>query len=87
VFFISVLGLIGSFQVFETIYMLSNKSGDAIARFGPGDSGMTVVPLLYHYGFETFEMGKASALAYVLFAIILILTAIQTRIYRKGDRA
>jgi ABC-type sugar transport system permease subunit len=32
-------------------------------------------------------MGKASALAYVLFAIILILTAIQTRIYRKGDRA
>lgn len=87
VFFISVLGVIGAFQVFETIYLLANKSGDAVARFGPSDSGQTVVPLLYHYGFETYEMGKSAATAYVLFAIVLVLTAIQLRVYRKGDTA
>ncbi len=85
VFFISVLGLIGSFQVFETIYMMSNKSGDAGAKFGPNDGGMTVVPLLYHLGFETFEMGKSAALAYILFLIILLLTFLQTKVYQRGE--
>lgn len=85
IFFITVLGVIGSFQAFETIYMLTNKSGDAVARFGPGDSGLTVVPLLYHYGFETFEMGKSAAMAYVLFGIILVLTTLQLKAYRRGE--
>lgn len=85
VFFVSVLGLIGAFQVFETVFMLANKSGDAGARFGPNDSGLTVVPLLYHYGFETFEMGKAAALAYVLFVIILAITWVQFRVYRSKE--
>ena len=85
VFFVSVLGLIGAFQVFETVFMLANKSGDAGARFGPNDSALTVVPLLYHYGFETFEMGKAAALAYVLFIIILFITWIQFRVYRAKE--
>ena len=85
VFFVSVLGLIGAFQVFETVFMLANKSGDAGARFGPNDSGLTVVPLLYHFGFETFEMGKAAALAYVLFLIILFITWVQFRVYRTKE--
>ena len=85
VFFVSVLGLIGSFQVFETVFMLANKSGDAGARFGPNDSALTVVPLLYHYGFETFEMGKAAAVAYVLFVIILAITWVQFKVYRAKE--
>jgi multiple sugar transport system permease protein len=84
-FFVLVLGLIGSFQVFETIYMLAGKSGDAGARFGPNDSALTMVPLIYHTGFETFEMGKSAAMAYVLFAMILALTIVQMRFYRKGQ--
>ena len=85
IFFVTVLGLIGSFQVFETIYMLAGKSGDAGARFGPNDSALTLVPLIYHTGFETFEMGKSAAIAYVLFGLILAITAIQFRFYRgKG---
>lgn len=84
VFFISVLGLIGAFQVFEPIYMLANKSGDAGARFGPNDSALTLVPLIYHTGFETYEMGRSAAIAYVMFGMILILTAVQFRVYRKG---
>ncbi|MBI5706201.1 MAG: extracellular solute-binding protein [Armatimonadetes bacterium] len=83
VFFISVLGLIGAFQVFEPIYMMANKSGDAGARFGPNDSALTLVPLIYHNGFETYEMGKSAAIAYVMFAMILVLTAVQFRVYRR----
>lgn len=83
VFFISVLGLIGAFQVFEPIYMMANKSGDAAARFGPNDSALTLVPLIYHNGFETYEMGKSAAIAYVMFVLILALTALQFRVYRR----
>jgi ABC-type sugar transport system permease subunit/ABC-type glycerol-3-phosphate transport system substrate-binding protein len=85
IFFVTVLGLIGSFQVFETIYTLAGKSGDAGARFGPDDSALTLVPLIYHTGFETFEMGKSAAIAYVLFGLILAITAVQFRFYRRKD--
>jgi len=84
-FFITVLGLIGSFQVFEVIYTLANKSGDAGARFGPNDSALTMVPLIYHLGFETYEMGKSAAVAYVLFAIILFLTFLQMIVYKRVE--
>lgn len=85
IFFATILGLIGSFQVFETIYTLAGKSGDAGARFGPDDSALTLVPLIYHTGFETFEMGKSAAIAYVLFGLILAITAVQFRIYRRKE--
>jgi len=84
-FFVTVLGLIGSFQVFETIYTLAGKSGDAGARFGPNDSALTMVPLIYHTGFETFEMGKSAAIAYILFGLILIFTIFQVTYYRKKE--
>ena len=77
------MGFIGAFQVFETIYTLAGKSGDAAARFGPNDSALTMVPLIYHTGFETFEMGRSAAIAYVLFAMILCLTVVQMAVYRR----
>ncbi|MGV3614747.1 MAG: extracellular solute-binding protein [Fimbriimonas sp.] len=86
-FFVTVLGLIGAFQVFETIYVLAGKSGDAGARFGPNDSALTMVPLIYHTGFETFEMGKSAAFAYILFVMILIVTALQFGQYRRKQEA
>lgn len=85
IFFVAVLGMMGAFQVFETIYTLAGKSGDAGARFGPNDSALTLVPLIYHTGFETFEMGKSSAIAYVLFALILALTIVQIQYYRRKE--
>jgi ABC-type sugar transport system permease subunit len=85
ILFVTVLGLMGAFQVFETIYTLANKSGDAGARFGPNDSALTLVPLIYHTGFETFEMGKSAAIAYVLFVMILALTAVQIQFYRRRE--
>jgi ABC-type sugar transport system permease subunit/ABC-type glycerol-3-phosphate transport system substrate-binding protein len=85
IFFTTVLGVIGSFQVFETIYTLAGKSGDAGARFGPNDSALTMVPLIYHTGFETFEMGKSASIAYLLFALILLMTFIQLRLYKRVE--
>ena len=42
-----------------------------------------MVPLIYHTGFENFEMGKSTAIAYILFAIIFVFTVIQIRLFRE----
>jgi multiple sugar transport system permease protein len=70
-FMIAILSVIGGFQVFEYSYVMT--------RGGPLYSTLTVVLLIYQRAFETFEMGYASALAYILFFIILVLTLIQFR--------
>ena len=49
--------------MFEPIYVMGGGAGEAGDKFGPNDSGMTMVPLVYHTGFETFEMGKSTAIA------------------------
>jgi multiple sugar transport system permease protein len=83
--FICILGVIGGFQVFEPIYILGGGAGEAGAKFGPNNSGMTMVPLVYHTGFETFEMGKSTAIAYILFAIILVFSLVQLRLFRGKE--
>ena len=74
-FFALIIALIGAFQVFESMYVLTNG--------GPGDATRTVVMLLYREAFGSFNMGYAASMAVVLFAIILALTVSQVRI---GDR-
>ena len=68
-FFVVVNGLIGSWQVFDQVYILT--------RGGPLLSTVTVVYLIYSNGFEWYKTGYASAMAYGLFLIIIALTAIQ----------
>jgi multiple sugar transport system permease protein len=85
ILFISIMGVIGGFQVFEQIFMLGGGSGYAGAKFGPNDAGLTMVPYIYNAGFEKFKMGLSSAIAYILFAIIFVLTLIQMRITREGN--
>ena len=69
IFFVSIITTISSFQVFDLIYLMTQG--------GPENSTNVVVYWLYKNAFELFKIGKASAIAYVLFFIILILTAIQ----------
>ncbi len=85
--FICILGVIGGFQVFEPIYVMGGGAGEAGDKFGPNDSGMTMVPLVYHTGFETFEMGKSTAIAYILFAVILVFSLVQLRYFRSKEDA
>ncbi len=75
-FFVTIMDIIGGFQVFEYSFVLTGGSG------GPVYSTLTMVLYLYNQGFKSFQIGYASALAYVLFAIILVLTIIQFRIQR-----
>jgi len=74
-FFVVVNGLIGSWQVFDQVYILT--------RGGPLLSTVTVVYLIYSNGFEWYKTGYAAAMAYGLFLIIIALTAIQFRLQKR----
>lgn len=84
IFFNLVIGLIGAFQVFTPVYLMTGG--------GPGTSSMMMGLLIYRHGFEQFNMGYASLLAWVLFLIVITLTVIQFTlgrrwVYYEGDRA
>jgi multiple sugar transport system permease protein len=69
IFFAVVLTLISSFQVFTQAYVLTGG--------GPGNATTTMVVYLYEQGFQFYKLGLASAVAWVLFVIILVITIIQ----------
>lgn len=74
-FFVFVITIINAFQVFEQTYVLT--------KGGPADSTLTLSYDVYQNAFQFFQMGKAAALAYVLFAIILTITVVQFRIQKR----
>ncbi len=75
IFFVIVITSISSFQVFDLIYMMTEG--------GPENSTMVLVYSIYKYAFEYFDVGRASAIAYVLFAIIFILVLCQWKLRKK----
>jgi multiple sugar transport system permease protein len=68
IFFTGVLSLIGSFQVFDQIFVL--------AKPRPTEATITVVYFIYENGFKFFKMGYASAASWILFLIVAAFTAI-----------
>ena len=68
-FFLVVTGLISSFQVFDAVAVMTQG--------GPLDSTNVVVFYLYQSAFQFFEMGYASAVAMVLFLMVMLLTVLQ----------
>jgi multiple sugar transport system permease protein len=73
-FFVAVTSLISAFQVFDIVYaMTAGRASDTLR---------TVVYMIYEEGFEFLRMGSASAIAWVLFALILVITAVQFRLQR-----
>ena len=75
-FYLLITSIIGSFQNFAHIYIMTGG--------GPLRRTTVIGYYLYEKGFRQFEMGYASAIAYVLFALILILTLVQMK-FVKGD--
>lgn len=71
-YFVMLVTLISSFQVFDLIYVMTEG--------GPQDATNIIVYSVYKYAFEYFDVGKACALAYVLFIIIFILAVLQRKI-------
>lgn len=75
IFFVVLITTISSFQVFDLIYLMTNG--------GPENSTNVLVYWLYSNAFELFDIGKASAIAYILFIFIFILTIIQWKLRTK----
>lgn len=70
-FFIVIISIIGSFQIFEQAYIMTQG--------GPARATVTTVYYIYENGFQWYKMGYASAVAWVLFALILVVTLVQWR--------
>jgi multiple sugar transport system permease protein len=75
IFLTLVLGIIGSWQVFTQALILTGG--------GPANATLFVLLYLYRKAFLIFQMGYASAIAWVLFVIILIFTLIQFLVARR----
>ncbi|MEU2657294.1 sugar ABC transporter permease [Streptomyces sp. NPDC007325] len=78
-FFLMVIGIINSFQVFDIVYVMTGG--------GPGNSTTMLVTYAYSAGFDQRRQGYASAIGVVLYAIVLVMTVVQWRLARRRDDA
>jgi multiple sugar transport system permease protein len=76
IFFTGILSLIGSFQIFDQVFVLSNPGK-------PTGATITLVYYMYENGFRFFKMGLATAGSWVLFMIVAALTWIYFRSQRR----
>ncbi|MGD6964481.1 carbohydrate ABC transporter permease [Fictibacillus phosphorivorans] len=74
-FFILIISLINSFQVFDQIMIMTEG--------GPAGSTTVLVQKIYNHAFRYFEMGYASAVSWVLFLIIFVVTLVQNRLQKR----
>ena len=79
-FFVLTTTVIQSMQVFEQVFILIPTN-----PAGPDNSTLTIVLYLYQKGFQRFEQGYASAIAWVLFILIFAVTMYQFQRQRSGD--
>lgn len=73
--FVLVTGFIGSFQVFDTVYVLTGG--------GPGNATEVMNSLIYKTAFVGFRIGDAAAMSVVLFVVILVVTILQFAYFSK----
>ena len=72
--FVVVTNTIGALQVFDLVFATTGGA--------PANSSMTVVLHMYNTAFKFSRMGRASAMAFILFAIIMLITVMQVRLLR-----
>ena len=79
IYFNLIMGIIGSFQYFTQVFVMTG--GGASGRVAGGPQGSTLVYALYLYqnAFSNFAMGYASAMAWILFVIVAALVAVVVR--------
>ena len=74
-FFVTVISIIGAFQIFEPVHI--------ITLGGPGNSTESIVQYIYDTGFTRLRMGYAATLGLVLFMVLLFVTLAQFRFSRR----
>ncbi|WP_344983843.1 sugar ABC transporter permease [Deinococcus rubellus] len=74
-FFVAIVSLIGSFQVFDLAFVMTQG--------GPANATNTIVYYVYQNAFQFYRMGYASAAAMILFVIILAFTLVQYRLQHR----
>ncbi len=75
--FVVVISIIHAFQAFDLVYVLTGGNG------GPETATYVLGIMLFQHAFSFLEFGYASALAWVIFAILLVLTVLQLRLGRR----
>jgi len=75
-FFVFIIAMIGAFKVFVPVLVMTPEGG-------PSKSTSTLVYFLYEEGFQAWRLGYASAIAYLLFVIILAMTLLQNRVFGR----
>ncbi len=75
--FVVVISIIHAFQAFDLVYVLTGRNG------GPETATYVLGIMLFQHAFAFLEFGYASALAWVIFGILLVLTVIQLRLGRR----
>jgi len=76
--FITVITMIGYFQLFAEPYVMTQG--------GPLNSTLSIVLLMYQQGFRWWNMGYSAAVAFVLFLMILLVSLVQNRQQRRAAR-
>ena len=74
IFFVSVTAVMSSLQVFEQMWVMT--------KGGPNDATISIAMFLYIQGFQFLKMGYASAVAWVLFLIVFVLTIVNWKARR-----
>jgi multiple sugar transport system permease protein len=74
-FFVTIMAIIAALQTFDQVYIMTQG--------GPADATTTIVMYLYNNAFKYLKLGYASAMAYVLFMIILLISVIQYSISKR----
>ena len=74
-FFVTIISLINSFQVFDQVMIMTEG--------GPGGSTNVLVQNIYNHAFRYFEMGYASAMSWILFIVIFVITSLQMKMQKR----
>lgn len=78
-FFVTTVSLISSFQVFDQVYVMTGG--------GPAGATSTMVELIYKSAFSYYQMGYASTISWLLFALIFAVTVIQNLLQKRLDKS
>ncbi|MDP1732153.1 MAG: sugar ABC transporter permease [Devosia sp.] len=78
-FFVTTISLISSFQVFDQVWIMTQG--------GPAGATSVMIELIYKNAFSYFRMGYASAISWILFALIFAVTIAQNLLQKRLDRS